>query len=258
MKIDHNFLIRGLTTLILAPVIIWGVLSLGPSYYAGIFKVLMIVGLWEWARLCGYSGSYGALLGGLFSYLDIGQMALVSIPFIIISLMIFRQSWQASLLFVAGSWYIGLACLQLISIFVVDQESPHLLLWMLLLVWAADIGAYLVGRWLRGPLFAPRISPGKTWSGFWGGTLSGILISTSFIYLTDLAILYSPWIYGWGVILTLVAPLGDLLESACKRYFKAKDTGALIPGHGGVLDRLDSFLAVALVLKGFLILKNHF
>jgi len=226
MKINNDFLSRTLVTLILGPIVVWSVLH---SYYLNtyIFEIVMAICLWEWAKLCRSSSKFS------------------------------QKTWLARGIFIVGVVYISLAFLFLTSIFVRDKESPYLLLWLLSLVWAVDIGAYLVGRWLQGPLLSPKISPAKTWSGFWGGTLSGIMTSTIFIYLTDLAIIYSPWIYIWGGVLTFVAPLGDLLESACKRYFKVKDTGILIPGHGGMLDRLDSFLAATLALKGFLLLKNN-
>lgn len=222
MTINPNFLTRTLVALILAPLVVWGVIH---SYYMNIplFEILMVICLWEWAKLCKAS----------------------------------LRNWRSWGIFIGGIGYISVAFLLLISIFVHDRESTYLLLWLLSLVWAVDSAAYFVGRWLQGPLLCPKISPAKTWSGFWGGTLSGIITSATFIYFTDMVTLYSPWIYVWGIALTLVAPLGDLLESACKRYFKVKDTGTLIPGHGGMLDRLDSFLATTLVLKGFLILKNN-
>jgi phosphatidate cytidylyltransferase len=106
-------------------------------------------------------------------------------------------------------------------------------------VWAGDIGAYLVGRLVGGPRLAPKISPGKTWAGAIGGTLAAILAGAAAGYEQPLqaALVALP--------ISLVAQAGDLAESAIKRHFGAKDSGWIIPGHGGLLDRLDGVLAAA-------------
>ena len=117
-------------------------------------------------------------------------------------------------------------------------------LFLLLVVWAGDIGAYLVGRWIGGPRLAPRISPGKTWSGSLGGLFAAIavgLLAAHFIPGTATA---------WrgvliAALLGVVAQAGDLLESFVKRRLEVKDSGHLIPGHGGLFDRLDGVLAAA-------------
>ncbi len=115
-------------------------------------------------------------------------------------------------------------------------------LFLLLVVWAGDIGAYLIGRWLGGPRLAPRISPGKTWSGAAGGLLAaiaaGLLVAHVLSAATWRAVLIAAF-------LGIVAQAGDLLESFVKRCLEVKDSGQLIPGHGGLLDRLDGVLAAA-------------
>ena len=116
-------------------------------------------------------------------------------------------------------------------------------LFLLLVVWAGDIGAYLTGRWAGGPRLAPHISPGKTWSGAVGGLLAAVAAGLAAAHvLSDAAT--------WRVVviaaaLGIVAQAGDLLESFVKRRLAVKDSGHLIPGHGGLFDRLDGVLAVA-------------
>jgi phosphatidate cytidylyltransferase len=115
-------------------------------------------------------------------------------------------------------------------------------LWLLAVVWATDIGAYAVGRGVGGPRLAPRWSPRKTWSGLAGGTVCAALAGG----LTALALGVSPAL---PLVLTsaglaIVAQFGDLAESLAKRRFGVKDSSGLIPGHGGLLDRLDGLLAV--------------
>lgn len=116
------------------------------------------------------------------------------------------------------------------------------LLFVILIVWAGDIGAYVIGRWLGGPRLAPRISPGKTWSGALGGLVVAVVV----------AIVAAHFLVGMGVFwrtalvaacLSLVAQAGDLLESLVKRLLRVKDSSHLIPGHGGLFDRLDGILA---------------
>ncbi len=113
------------------------------------------------------------------------------------------------------------------------------LLFLAVVVWAGDIGAYLVGRLVGGPRLAPRISPGKTWSGAVGGTLAAMLAGAAAGYEDPLRAA------ALALMLSVVAQAGDLLESALKRYFGAKDSGWIIPGHGGLLDRLDGVLTAA-------------
>jgi phosphatidate cytidylyltransferase len=117
-------------------------------------------------------------------------------------------------------------------------------LFVLVLIWSSDIGAYLAGRLIGGPRLAPLISPGKTWSGAVGGLIAAVV----FGWLTASA-LHSPVaplrLMVLAVGLGIVSQAGDLFESLLKRHFGVKDSGRLIPGHGGLLDRLDALLAVA-------------
>jgi phosphatidate cytidylyltransferase len=118
------------------------------------------------------------------------------------------------------------------------------LLFLFATVWATDILAYFVGRTLGGPLLWPRLSPKKTWSGVFGGLAGGVAAGTLVAYASGGT---KPLVAGvLALVLSIVAQGGDLFESAVKRRFGAKDAGSLIPGHGGVMDRLDGFLVAAL------------
>jgi phosphatidate cytidylyltransferase len=123
-------------------------------------------------------------------------------------------------------------------------------LWVLTSIWATDIGAYAVGRILRGPKLAPTISPGKTWSGCIGGSIIGwwscTVFASVFLIQTDHFRISIGW---FAVGLVIASHSGDLLESWTKRRFGVKDSGTLLPGHGGLLDRLDSLLAVLLWIQ---------
>lgn len=114
---------------------------------------------------------------------------------------------------------------------------------LLLVVWSGDVGAYAVGRWIGGPRLAPRISPGKTWSGAIGGLLAAVAMGLMAAHLlTDVVTLHTAVV---AAVLGIVAQAGDLLESLVKRRLDVKDSGHLIPGHGGLFDRLDGVLAAA-------------
>jgi phosphatidate cytidylyltransferase len=116
-------------------------------------------------------------------------------------------------------------------------------LFLLLIVWASDIGAYASGRLIGGPKLAPAISPGKTWSGAAGGLLSAMLVGLA----ASRFAMPSPMSHGIAVaaVLGVLSQLGDLLESWLKRHFGVKDSSGMIPGHGGLMDRLDGVLAAA-------------
>ena len=114
----------------------------------------------------------------------------------------------------------------------------------------------IAGRIFRGPLMAPKISPNKTWSGFVGGTLGAVGIGSIFAAVAGRA--PDPALIGAMVGIALTGQAGDVLESAIKRRFQAKDAGAVIPGHGGFLDRMDSLLAATLLMAAVKLLWPDF
>jgi phosphatidate cytidylyltransferase len=136
------------------------------------------------------------------------------------------------------------------------RDNPALglvgLLWMFALVWTTDVAAYFTGRRLGGPKLWPRVSPKKTWSGFLGGLLAGTAAGIAVVAVAQRYGWTAPaglWAIGLATALASAASqLGDLGESAMKRKFDVKDSSHLIPGHGGVMDRLDGFWAVAALL----------
>ena len=149
-------------------------------------------------------------------------------------------SWAASGVVYAGAAFLGPALLRR------DPEwGLGALLFLFATVWATDIFAFAFGRVLGGPLLSPSISPKKTWSGALGGVVGGVAAGLGVAYTLGVGKLGI--IGAMALLLSVLAQAGDLLESSIKRRFSAKDTGRLIPGHGGLMDRLDGFLVAALV-----------
>jgi phosphatidate cytidylyltransferase len=127
-----------------------------------------------------------------------------------------------------------------------DAEFGLLALLMLFaVVWATDVLGYFVGRAFGGPKLAPRMSPKKTWSGALGGTIAAIIVALVVARIANLP--DWPLIAGIALLLSAASQAGDIFESALKRRFGAKDSSHLIPGHGGVMDRLDGFWAASLI-----------
>jgi len=145
---------------------------------------------------------------------------------------------------VSGVAYIALPCLALIWLRGQAEAGRISVLWLVLSVWATDIGAYIAGRLIGGPKLAPRISPNKTWAGLGGGMAGAALVGVGTAWMTGLASM--PALALAGLALAVAEQAGDLVESAWKRHFHVKDSGSLIPGHGGLLDRVDGLLFVAL------------
>jgi phosphatidate cytidylyltransferase len=125
-------------------------------------------------------------------------------------------------------------------------DGRETILWIVACIWATDIGAYVVGRAAGGAKLAPRISPGKTWSGLIGGMAWAAVASAVVSYAFGLG--HTITLAAIGAGLAVVGQVGDLLESAAKRGAGVKDSGTLIPGHGGVLDRVDGLMAVLVVV----------
>lgn len=203
---------RILSALVLVPLSLF-IIYIGPPYSL-VFGILMTLGLFiEWIFLC----------------------RKIFLPFL-----------SKLICIVLGTIYIMIAtsCLLFLLYLPAKLEAWRLIYCLLLLVWSTDTCAYIGGRLLKGPKLAPSISPHKTWSGFGMGMIGGttLTFSASFWILPNVFSL-------WGIlVLVLIAQLGDLLESKVKRWGQVKDSSSLIPGHGGLLDRLDSLLAVAFTL----------
>ncbi len=148
---------------------------------------------------------------------------------------------------VAGLAYAGLSAISLAALRGGDASGLAATLFLFAVVWATDILAYFVGRAIGGPKLAPSISPGKTWSGAIGGTIAGIIAGGAVALYAGIV---------WGVlatavltfVLSVVSQVGDLFESSLKRRFGTKDSSGLIPGHGGVMDRVDGLVAAAFML----------
>jgi len=143
-----------------------------------------------------------------------------------------------------GTLWIVLAAAALLWLRADPVAGRANVLFVLVLVWASDIGAYLVGRLVGGPRLAPLISPGKTWSGAAGGVAAALGVGWAAAWWLPTGAGFAR-VAAVAAVLCVVGQLGDLAESFAKRRFGVKDSGTLIPGHGGLLDRVDALIAVA-------------
>jgi phosphatidate cytidylyltransferase len=238
-------LTRLISAAIMAPVAI-AAAWYGNWPFIALVTVAGIALAWEWTRLTlgrmapsGRILMAGAALLPLAGWLEplrgVGLVVLTTILAALPPVPAGKRRFWAPL----GALYILLPQFALI---VIREQGRWLLLWVMFLVWATDSGAYFAGRAIGGPKLAPKISPKKTWAGLLGGMLAAALVGWAMrngegTHALHLAIL--------SALLAVVAQAGDLAESALKRYFGVKDSSQLIPGHGGVFDRLDGLLAVA-------------
>ena len=219
----------------------------------------------EWGRLVGNSGPallvHGAIvIGGVFlaaARLELAALFVVvgAAAALALAAAVSRRDlgWTA-----LGALYIGVPCIALIWLRAAPDTGFVAVLWVFAVVWATDIGAYLSGLTIGGPRLVPHLSPAKTWSGAAGGLLGAAVVGVIVASLTDV-VLTRPTIgiaIGLSFLLSLSAQLGDLFESVIKRRFGAKDSGALIPGHGGVMDRVDSLLFAAPAAAGLALVRD--
>lgn len=174
-------------------------------------------------------------LGGSF-YL----LALVMLVYTVISKN--RFSFDDAGVLLLGGLYAGLGFRFMM---LARAESLWMMLYALLIVWITDSGAYLIGRKIGKNKLAPHISPNKTWEGSIGGSLSAVVIVGAYLYFVQAAFPYSfSTMLLWTLVFSVGGQLGDLIESAFKRHYGVKDSGKILPGHGGILDRFDSLLFV--------------
>lgn len=254
---SRNLVTRVAVALILAP------LALLIAWAGGWLWIALVIaaaaGLYvEWSVIVGSGRDRRALACGIVALVIVGLCLglrhvdvalLVAVLGIVAVAILSRQSrrWMVAGLCYAVAAEVAAVLLRL------DPTSGFLaLIFVLLVVWATDIGGYFAGRSIGGPKLWPRVSPKKTWAGAIGGFLASLAVAVSFAAASSSGKTL-PLVLA-GAVLSVVAQLGDLFESAIKRRFGVKDSSHVIPGHGGLLDRLDGFVAAVVVaaLFGFL------
>lgn len=227
--------------------IVWGRPAL--EVLLGAAAVLMVR---EWHMLCGgmdWTPGRMALLIGVLGALALATVdrtgaavavALLGIP--VVYALARREAGTQPEFVAAGLPYIALPAIALSWMRAVPEVGLLNITWLFAVVWATDIAAYFVGKAVGGPKLCPRVSPGKTWSGSAGGALGAVGVGAGLALSAGgdpvPAALAS-------FALSVVAQAGDLAESAVKRHFGVKDSGSIIPGHGGLFDRADALLAAA-------------
>lgn len=243
-----NLVMRVAAAAVLAP------LALTFAYIGGwlwvVLATLVAIGLFlEWAAIVGAprfaalaAAVLGLLLSGVFAGMGRFDIAIGTAIIGALTSAVFapaRRRW------VAGG--VGYAAVSLLASVLLRRDGSDgftAVIFVLILVWATDSGGYFAGRAIGGPKLAPRISPKKTWAGAAGGFLAALLVAAGFAAAGERRMLP---LLGVAAVLSVASQCGDLFESAVKRRFDVKDSGRLIPGHGGLLDRLDGFVAAVML-----------
>ena len=259
-KTWKNLGIRAVSAILLAAICV------APFYFGGVFWLALVVVfagrmMWEWVRMVdpgatalAYAIPIIALILTL-TYVHLGNTSAAVVCLMLMSVLAWfeRQSRGGGLWSALGALYIAIP-----SMFIVWLRGNEVgfatsgfqsLIFLILIVIAADVGAYFGGSYFQGPKLFPRLSPKKTWSGFFSGLLCGMLMG-------GIAAMFMGVSFFMGLLIAipvvLVSVLGDMIESAVKRSREVKDAGGIMPGHGGLLDRLDSLMSVMVVMGCFI------
>lgn len=242
--------------------VILAALALFLSYYNAVtFAFLLIIGVaivsWEWGAITRGKtydliyflhmlGAGGALVFLLYDFYAIGLVLLGLTALLTALPALHNQKNGASILWAPlGVVYTGLAVMSLLWLRQDANYGWAVILFLFLVVWGADSAAYFSGRLIGGPKLMPRVSPKKTWAGFLGGLAASAVIGLLFSLYLGKSQIWSLALM--AMILAIACQIGDLAESAIKRKFDVKDSSQLIPGHGGLFDRVDGLMAAALL-----------
>jgi len=255
--VTRELAVRIAAALVLIPIALLDVWAGSVWFELGIAMIAAIMAA-EWCRIVHRGSQFQFALHAMAA---IGAILVVSRSGTMTALLVIAACWAMSLISEvlrskSGSrwawWgvpYIALPGLALILI----RQSPEFgllaVLWLFAIVWSADTFAYVFGRLIGGPKLAPSVSPNKTWAGLAGAIAGGIAASALVGWYGGLPSL-GPLIVA-GALLAVLEQLGDLFESAAKRRFGVKDSGRIIPGHGGVLDRVDGLMFAAVAAAAF-------
>lgn len=257
---------RLLTAAILVPLVVWGILRLPTEYLAMVLALFVVQGGWEWTGLmkissvakrglytvvvaAGLAGSWFVLRDASSNWMALPVLSLFWWLLAIALVLQFPHSatrWSSStaqaiigLIVLVPTW------LAVVALHQSGEQGPLLVMYLLSLIWVADSGAYFGGRAWGKHKLAPAVSPGKTWEGVASGAVLSLAYAVGAAQVLALPGNQWPLFVVLSLVTVLFSVLGDLTESMFKRHAGIKDSGTLLPGHGGVLDRIDSVTAAA-------------
>lgn len=254
---------RLLTALLLGPLILWGIYALAEVYFAVFALILVSIGAWEWSVFAGWTRP---IQRSLFFVINVG---------LFITVLLFL-SFEISLLIIAASLLWWLICIPLLLSFPFQKNNfindkvvksfigiilllstllsmilirnnpdygPQFVLYLILIIWFADSGAYFAGRALGKNKLLPKVSPGKTWEGVAGAVAVTLIVSVISVNILAVPSSHSVIFILLTFVTVIYSIVGDLSESMFKRMVNIKDSGHILPGHGGILDRIDSMMS---------------
>jgi len=264
---------RVFTALMLAPLALAGIFGTDVQGFYWFVGAIVAIGAWEWARIAGYEAQsiriayaiYVAIWLIFARYIPSAPILYLGLLWWLIAIVLVLRYpdtgafWkQRSVKLVIGLlvlipfWKTMLTLREARMDIDVDVGVHLVLLYALLLNWAADTGAYFAGRKYGKAKLAPAVSPGKSWAGAWGGLACTTLLALVCAYLLELSVSLSLQLILITIVTTVISIFGDLTESMFKREAGVKDSSNLLPGHGGILDRIDSLTASIPVLTALL------
>jgi phosphatidate cytidylyltransferase len=267
---------RLITAAVLIPLVVWALLDLQSGIVTLLFTAVSVLAAWEWLSLTGLQNN-GLKIALVSLLILLGGLALFYLPILVI-LSISLCVWLSATLLVLffankplsptlihlfqSKLFVFISMLLILTGFVASAgllhshwpQGPALLLYVLVTVWLADSGGYFAGKRFGKHKLAVAISPNKTWEGVYGALALALIWATGFHFIVGNPL---QEFYSWLLLtafVVLISIVGDLLESVFKRSFQVKDSGQLLPGHGGMLDRIDSLIAAIPVFTASLLI----
>ena len=239
----NSFLQRLIVTIILVPLVIFCIMKGYTTVY-----LLALLGSallsWEWASMI--KNSRPVFYAITYFFVAVTAVVLGSPEAFIFSMIaalalafVKSKGEKHRWLLLLGIPYISIGLGAVIEIYTL--YGPQIVLWFLFVVWAVDIGGYIFGCTIKGPKLAPKISPNKTWAGLVGGVVLAVAVSYGICRYFGAEVVANFYMI-MAALIAIIAQIGDLIESAIKRHLGLKDSSNIIPGHGGVFDRVDGMI----------------
>jgi phosphatidate cytidylyltransferase len=251
---------RILTAIILIPLILAGLFYLPPSWFCIVTGVISLGAAWEWSHLMELKSIAARLFYVVISAFVFSWILFIPVSAIFVAAFIWwlvaclmvltyprRSAWWSKTIIARGMMglFVIAPCWAAINFMRNQNDGIYALLFLLILICSADTAAYFTGRIWGKHKLAPLVSPGKTWEGFAGALIFSLLIVFVTLWLCSVPVSIWPWAILLSLVTVVFSIVGDLFESMIKRNAGVKDSGTILPGHGGLLDRIDSLTAAA-------------